>query len=349
MDIYEVPKVPEEKRYWVVRAEGGLYFDHFTQHGLIALGHLNCLDIKDTPESGQFYPSEDKLSQSFIRYHDEIGSSRHRTSSHLTQIKSFIYEMSVGDWVVTVGDKLVRFGRIIGRPYIENEPVTVVYDAMKGRLVKMDFTLRRSVVWGPSILRKELPYGLSQSFQSNLTLFCLDKHWQAVHHSLYPAFVKDNHLYLSSKIRSKDRIKNYSVSAVLTLLNEIEVIGKEVENFDNLENFDDTYNRYIDDNKLSITTKAQFHSPGDIWNAIGATAGSIDGWMTYTVAAYSMLFGNQKLGFDGLIDLQTRQKIWDLVLDRLKKNKAEKVVDSLKLEMPRLDTSKLEDSSKDEK
>ena len=99
---------------------------------------------------------------------------------------------------------------------------------------------------------KGLSYGLGQSLKSNLTVFCLDRHWQAVHHSLYPAFMKDDQLFLSSKIRSTKEIKNYSVSAILTLLNEIEVIGKELSNRNDLENFDDDYEKYIDQDQLTM-------------------------------------------------------------------------------------------------
>lgn len=344
MEIYQVS---EEKRYWVVRAESGRYYDHFTKYGVVALGHLNCVEPKDTPEGQVFCPDEGELTDLFKKYHDSKEHKKQSTSVQLAQVKSFTYDMSVGDWVVTVGSSFIRFGRIISKPYIKNAPLTVVYDPEKGRKVDMDYRLRRSVVWGPFIPRKELPYGLIQSLKSNLTVFNLDRHWQAVHHSLYPAFMRDNQLFLSSKIRSDKEIKNYSVSVILTLLNEVEVIGKELAKGSNLDDFDSYYDQYIDDDELTITTKAQFHSPGDIWNAISAVAGVVEGWATYTVAAYAMLFGNQKLGFDGLIDLQTRQKIWDIILQRLQKNKAEKVVESLQLEMPKAITEKLEDDSSD--
>ena len=42
MEIYQVP---DEKRYWVVRAESGRYYDHFTKYGVVALGHLNCIEL----------------------------------------------------------------------------------------------------------------------------------------------------------------------------------------------------------------------------------------------------------------------------------------------------------------
>lgn len=345
MEIYQVP---EDRNYWVVRAESGRYYDHFTKYGVVALSHLNCIEPENTPDGQKFCPDEGELSDLFKKYHDSKEHKKQSTSVQLTQIKSFIYDMSVGDWVVTVGNGFVRFGRIVSNAYIANEPLTVVYDLETGRKVQMDFKLRRSVIWGPSISRKELPYGLFQSLKSNLTVFSLNRHWQAVYHSLYPAFMRDGQLYLSSKIRSDKEIKNYSVSAILNLLNEVEVIGKELAKGKELNGFEGLYGEYIDNDELTITTKAQFHSPGDIWNTISAAVGDMDSWATYTVAAYAMLFGNQKLGFDGIIDLKTRQKIWDIVLQRLQANKAEKVVDSLQLEMPKANTEKLEDSSRDQ-
>lgn len=345
MNIY---RVPDERRYWAVRAESGQYFDHFTSYGIIALAHLNLLELEDsTEESPPFDWST--LRGNFLRHKDVSNNSKNKTSSHLAQVQSFLYDMNVGDWVVTVGHGAVRFGRIVGKAFIKKDIVTFVYDIQTGRKVDMNMHLRRHVEWGPSIARKDLPFGLLLSLKANQTLFSLDTKWDAIYHTLYPAFLRDDTLYLSAKIKTKNNIKNHSVSAIFKLLDEIEVIGKEFSEKGVIDNFDEVFSGYIDQDELSITTKAQFHSPGEIWNAITAAAGhvNINNWATYTVTAYGMLFGNNKMGFDGLIDLDTRRKIWDLVIERIKKNRAEKVVDSLQLELPKLDTSKLENNSKD--
>lgn len=345
MQIY---RVPDERRYWAVRAESGKYFDHFTTHGVIALAHLNLLELEDTTEKSP--PLDWKtLRGNFLRHKEVLKNTKNKTSSHLAQVQSFLYEMKVGDWVVTIGHGALRFGRIIGKPFIKKDPLTIVYDRQTGRKVDMYMDLRRQVEWGPSIARRDLPYGLLLSLKANQTLFCLDARWEAIYHSLYAAFLRDDKLYLSAKITTEDDIKNHSVSTIFKLLDEIEVIGKEFARTGKIDDFENVFSEYIDQDQLSITTKAQFHSPGEIWNAVTATVGqvNIDHWITYTVTAYSMLFGNKKMGFDGLVDLDTRKKIWDLVIERIKKNRAEKVVDSLQLELPKIDTSKLEDSSKD--
>jgi len=340
----EIFQVPEDRRYWVVRAESGRYYEHFIKYGLIALGHLNCIHQNNTPEGEKYFPDENELKASFKRYHDSQEHSKQSTTAKITQIKSFIYDMSIGDWVVTVGNSFIRFGRIIGDSYIDNNVLTVAYDHDEDRKLDMDFTLRRTVSWGPYISKKELPYGLSQSLKSNLTVFSLDRHWEAVHHSLYPAFMKGERLYLSSKIRSSNDIKNYSMSSLLALLNEIEVIAKEIANNNVIANFEECYSKYINEDILTITTKAQFHSAGDIWNVILTNGGKES---AIAALAFSMIFGNNVLGFDGIIDLDTRHVIRDIVIERMEKNNTEKMVRSLELKVPSVDTKKLESEALD--
>tara|TARA_B100001250_G_C19753200_1_gene768816 strand:- start:329 stop:1378 length:1050 start_codon:yes stop_codon:yes gene_type:complete len=346
MKIYDVPG---QRRYWVVRAEAGRYFDHFIHYGLVALGHLNRLNIQDCVNADAILGWED-LKERYEASQGALDNSKQQTSSHLAQVRSFLYEMSVGDWVVTVGRGGVRFGRIVGRPAIKKEKLVVLLGPDGSRSESMEMHLQRAVVWGPGLSRGNLPYGLQLSLKANQTVFSLDAKWDAIYHSLYPAFTRDGKLFLSAKIRKKEDIRNHDISTIFRLLDEVEIIGKEMALRGHLGDFENSYAEYIDQNKLTNTTKAQFHSPGDIWNAISGTVGNLapSEWIPYTVLAYAMLFGNQKLGFDGLVDLQTRQKIWDLILQRLKANRADNVVDSVQLELPKIDTSALEDHSKDQ-
>lgn len=342
MRIYSVP---ESRRYWVVRAEGGAYFEHFRRFGFIALGHLNIAELKATEDFKAAYnwDSVAKLINSKLLFDKK---SRRSAQVNISQAKTFIYDINPGDWVITVGNQRILFGRVSGHAYIEPSPAVIVYDPKSDRKHEMNLHLRRSVQWGPSIGRDELPFGLLRSLRANQTIFSLDKNWEAIHHTLYPAFRRGDKLYLSSKIQTKSAIKNHSIATIFRLLDELELIGQQPSLIDNPDQFDAVFAEYINSGAPTITTKASFHSPGEIWNAITAIAGSIkdiDNWAYMTVAGYSMLFGNSKLGFDGIIDIETRRKLWDLIISRVKKNNAEKVVEALSLELPKIDTSKLED------
>ncbi|QSV13416.1 hypothetical protein [Photobacterium ganghwense] len=269
-----------------------------------------------------------------------------RANTQLMQAKSFIYEMEEGDWVLSVGRSAVRYGVITSKPYIEREIISIVYDNETGRKVDMDKHLRRKVSWGPVIKRSELPYGLAQSLRARQTVTNLDKHWQALHHSIYPAFKANGNLYLSIKIATENDIESYAVMNLFKLLNEIEVIGKAIANGVEINNFEEVFSQYLDNGLLSVTTKAQFHSPGEIWSMIRGANGDKAKWLIPTVFAYSMLFGNSHLGFDGVIDLETRQKIWDVVISRLEENDTKKYVNKLELQMPKAKTEVLEVESK---
>ena len=343
MDIYEVP---EDRRYWVVRANQSLYYDHFTRYGVIAVGHLNSLDIK-VEDQESFSPDEKDLKPSVSKGSDLKGAKKAQESKNFNQLKNFIFNINVGDWVVTVRDSSLRFGIIESEPYIDNTPLEIIYDIEKGRSVEMDYLLRRKVTWGPTIQRKKMPYGLVTSLGSQLTVFNIDKHWEAIYHSLYPAFIKNDELFLSLKIRAEEEISNYSIVQILHFMNEVEVIAKEFGNNLTEDNFEELFRCYAEQNLFTLTTKAQFHSPGDIWNKIIIPNVKKGKKASVALIVYAMIFGNSQLGMDGVLDLETRQKIWDLALKRMAENNIEQTVKNLELAKPSYDTKPLE--SMDEK
>jgi hypothetical protein len=338
MKIYEVP---EDRRYWVVRANQSLYYDHFTRYGVVAVGHFNALDI-NLEDTEAFFPDEGELRSVVSRGANLKGAKKAQESKNLNQLKNFIYNINVGDWVVTVRDSALRFGIVESEPYIDNEPLEIIYDVEKGRSVEMDYLLRRKVTWGPAIQRKTMPYGLVASLGSQLTVFNIDKHWEAIYHSLYAAFSRRDELFLSLKIRSEKEIKNYSVVQILQFMNEIEVISKEFEGGIDRESFEALFDYYVDNDLFTLTTKAQFNSPGDIWNKIVIPNLKKGKGASIALVVYAMLFGNNQLGMDGVVDLETRQKLWDLVIHRMNENNIVETINKLELSRPTYDTSELE-------
>lgn len=349
MTIYNVPS---DRRYWVVRADGGKYYQHFTHFDVIALGHLDEMQFENS-DDGYFFPDNSKLIDGFNKLPVTAETTRRQKSAHYSQAKSFIYEMDVGDWVLTIGPYLARFGRIISPPYINKEPLKVVIDPNNDRTFDCDFQLRRNIAWGPSISRAKLPYGMLRSLKANQTLFNIDDHWEAIYHTLYPVFRAKNKLYLSARINSNANISNYNVTQVFGLLTEVEILGKELLNSNfTPESFDDVLENYVKEDLITITTKAQFHSPGEIWNtitAVGSVASSalLDHWASATFTAYSMVFGNKKIGMDGILDIKTRQKLWDIVIKRMEKHHADTAVKKLEIDSPDAVTTPLEDESQD--
>lgn len=335
-ELQHIYEVPSNRRYWLVRSDGGKYYDHFIKYGCIALGYLNRLEL-ETTEDGGFKPNVNNLKADYLALFDEKTQSK--ASTQFNQVKRFLCEMAIGDWVITVGKVGIRYGVITSDTYIENDPAVVEYNGEYS--ISMEMNLRRRVKWGPIIRRGTLPYGLSQALRARLAVTSLDRHWQALHHSIYPAFRFNGNLYLSIKITTEEAINNYSIMSLFKLLSEIEVIGKEFNDDLNTINFDKKFDDYHEAGGLTVTTKAQFHSPGDVWAMVQGVVND-NSWLGITYVAYSMLFGNKLLGVDGVVDIDTRHKIRDLIIDRIRTNKAEKELGKLGLQMPQSQTDILE-------
>ncbi|WP_457808915.1 hypothetical protein [Kushneria sp. EE4] len=335
MKIYEVP---DGRRYWVVRAEGGRYYDHFVKNDLMALGHLNDLGVA-VEDCEIFAPEEGWLKDKVSKKCKEKKSSKRTESASFNQIKNFIFAIKEDDWVITVGEGSLSVGIVIGEAYIENKGLVVYYDVEKDKKVEMGSSLRRRVKWGPRISRSMVPFGLSSSLRANQTVFNIDKHWEAIYHSLYPAFIKDDDLYLSLKIRQEKGIDNYSVVQILSFLNEIEVIAKEIDGKLVDHEFEAVFREYANNGLLTLTTKAQFYSPGDVWNKFPSLRRVK---MRYLLVGYAMLFGNDQIGMDGVLDLETRHRLWDIFLERIEEKDIKQVVSNLELSKPVYDTSMLE-------
>ncbi|EIW7481147.1 TPA: hypothetical protein ACN34R_003450 [Vibrio parahaemolyticus] len=339
-DLNGIFEVPANRRYWLVRSDSGKYFDHFTMYNVIALGHLDKLKL-DECDVNEFILDSDDLRDRYMKLIDQKNKkAKTKAYSQINQAIRFIYEMEVGDWVITVGKIGIRYGVITSSPYIRTEPLVVDYQNGDYE-VKMTKHLRRNVNWGPIIRRRNLPYGLSQALRARQTVTSLDEHWQALHHSIFPAFKANGNLYLSIKIRSEQAISNYSVMSLLKLMNEIEIIGKEFNSDFDINNFEEIFDEYLENDKLTVTTKAQFNSPGDIWTVMSSAVEQYS-WIAPTFVAYSMLFGNKLMGIDGILDLDTRHKIRDAILERIKVNKADKQLEKLELHMPKANTEILE-------
>jgi len=95
-------------------------------------------------------------------------------ATNFGQVNSFINEMKLEDWVLTKNSKGVRVGKITSPARLDNKEI--------------DFMLKRTVSWGPTIPKETLPEHIAASFRSPMTLFNIDCHMVSLHHTLYPFF-----------------------------------------------------------------------------------------------------------------------------------------------------------------
>ncbi|MEZ8384399.1 hypothetical protein BH582_15080 [Vibrio sp. 10N.222.47.A9] len=336
----EIYEVPSNRRYWMVRSSGGHYYNHFTSNNCIGIGHLNVLDLASKP-AGEFNSSEAELRLA-LRQKGFENKLFEKYNRQLKQATKFIHEMAIGDWIITVGQAGYRYGVITSNPYIEREPVVLEGEA-RGYRGDADMHLRRDVNWGPVIRREHVPYGLAQALRARQTVTCLDEHWQALCHSIYPAFARGEELYLSVKIGTDDPISSYSIGTLLTLFSEMEVLAKEVENTFksteyNKEAFNALFKEYLNSGLLTVTNKATYHSQGDVWFKFSAK----HRYWFHILMTSTVLLGNDWVGVNGVIPDEIQQQLWQMAIERLIEHDAVEQLKQLELGVPKFQTKELE-------
>lgn len=335
-----VYSVPPGRRYWVVRADGGAYFNHFGFHGLVAVGHLDGIALpisEDLPASALDWAD---VYRQFMQKVDVEDGSLRQASSKYRQAARFATEIQLGDWVLTVTSNAVRIGVVTGDAYLSRKAIELM--GLSEEPIAMPFLLRRPVEWGPTIQKDQLSSPLLRALRANQTIFNADALWDDICHALFPVFSRNEDFYFTVKIATSHKIRGIDVSNLLGFFSDLEIIGRASGVLiDYPDRFDEIFDGLEASDRLTLTTEAEYHSPGEIWGLISSGIGQGFGVGGIFVLAYSMLFGNSKLGFDGVIDIETRRKLWDLVIERMKYRRVKKAVDRLDAQAPNRDVERL--------
>ncbi|MGY6628363.1 MAG: hypothetical protein ACXIVL_07575 [Oceanicaulis sp.] len=333
--LYEVPA---DQRYWVIRSDGGAFSSHFRLHNVVAIGHLD--DHRFSDEQISFPPEEFELSELVTNSLRRKDYSVAQISASFNQIRKFIYEVSIGDLVVTVDDLRVSIGRIASDPYFERERL-FAKDGDQIDLQPMDMYCRRKVVWGPSVLRAELPAAFTRSLRANQTIFNIDKHVAALHHILYDCFVLDGRLHSTLRVDSREKVLASDISRVLDALISAEMIAKSQDEFT-----PDSIRRSSMAGDSEIAAQLEIMSPGEIWTVL-SQFGDIKQYLTFYFA-YSAFFGSKVLGWDGIIDKDLKNQIIQYVNTNWINAGFEQVRARMKLKARKRNTSNIENKPKKE-
>ncbi|SDF71699.1 hypothetical protein SAMN05216571_101357 [Onishia taeanensis] len=335
----EIYEPPAKRRYWVVKADSGKYYEAFVSNSLIAIGHL------DEFFGGSSFSSPFVRSPSLLRMlmTKSLADGRsYFNSNNYGQVNSFVNEMAVGDWVLTKGQRHVRVGVITSPSRIDDQIVR--YKADKEDLFEreagLSFKLRRDVLWGPEILLSNLPADIYYSLRAPMTVYTVDQYVESICFTLYPCFKVGETLHLSININKKEEISNYYLSKVFEYLNELDFLSQVDIHGDDLES---AHHSFVEKGLFALSTQASFHSPGEIWVKL-VLAGK-KSKMLQAVTIYSMLFGNAHMGVDGILDLESRQELWSVLIERINMNHVEKASNELQLKMPEYDTKGIESVS----
>lgn len=225
MKEIEIYKVPEGRRYWLVRSQGGGLYDHFISSGVVGISHLDFKfesGINSKPLSVDLFMSS-VLSMPNCSIVDwafpekKKGEKSQSDTLKKNQSKLFVDTMSIGDWVITVTNNAVRFGLITSDAYISNE---AMLSELHSDQPEDGTNIRRSVDWGPEIPRHLMSAKMASKLRSQQTVVCLDELVADIHHYLFPIFLHDSSVYVSISIGRPTDIPLREMTQLFVMVNE---------------------------------------------------------------------------------------------------------------------------------
>ncbi|MDX4071597.1 hypothetical protein Q6A88_07765 [Aliarcobacter skirrowii] len=329
---FSIENISKDRKCWVVRCEGGEYFNHFVTHKQMAIGHI---DFMGYSQISDFIKNENVNEEiiNFIMKSKAITyeAAKKIASPSVSQAKRFIKVIAENDYVITVGASSILVGRVKGDAFFDKTPLIcmkkVQEKIVNGKPIykeiehKMDLTLRRKVEWIANIPKKKAPFALQKLLISPLAVFSM-KDPLILFHSIYPIFLYNKkYLHFSIFIKQETDIKNNDMINLLQLLNDIENESSKKEIIKDINN-----SSSIEDDKSNINIKASFMSPGELFGFLTVSAGFDLGAFCLI---YTALFGNKYLGVSGIIPEKARVKIVEHILNNRKKS-----VDKLNLTAP---------------
>lgn len=169
-------EIPKETKYWVIRADGGKYYEDFLENEFIAIGDdeitFGWLEEKKKQPGFRDLKSIEILKVIYKERYPEFKPQAHTLYSK--RLYNFMFEMSEGDIVIVPSKNssffllgVVNSGIFDGKSEtneIENEDVTLC-----------PFVKRRGVTWIKEIGRGSLPEKMYWVLSAHQTLFDVTK------------------------------------------------------------------------------------------------------------------------------------------------------------------------------
>lgn len=186
----EVPNVSVNRQYWLVRTEGGDWYEEFTKESFIAIG-WNEIDKSDYLQSVNRTVVEKIISKHYPE------SKQH--SLIINNIDRFYNKMKIGDIVLipSEGSKYITFAEITSDVFLKEVSETQVDEGY------CSYSKRREIKTLKTIPKNDLDLKLFKMLQSRHTISNINDYAREIDSSLYDFYIKGERIIYSIKINKK--------------------------------------------------------------------------------------------------------------------------------------------------
>ncbi|HEM3626012.1 TPA: hypothetical protein U1C30_000670 [Streptococcus suis] len=253
----ELVELNANARYWLVRADGGRYYDHFKYHNFISVHH-NEMTLEKLQTSTLLLTREktlDHYKRQIAETHKNDNWSKHQVTFAAKRLYNFIEEMEVGDFVIVPSYKSNYF--LIGQINSGVKEITPKTNLTLNHGFDMtsDFK-RRKVKWINEVPRRKInPKFLYSTLTMHHSIMEVTKHAQYIDGLISPLYLKNGKLHLKLNVNTQKSITAQMWRSLYSVIDTFrnEEVGEEITATANVESPGDitlaSAVQFISDNK----------------------------------------------------------------------------------------------------
>ncbi len=206
-----IPTIPEKQKIWVVRTEGGTYYQDFTLNSYVALGWervpLNMI------------LDEQRAKDTVIEFITHEYPDEKRPGLIYSQLVTFACIMQSGDLVIipTEGSGSVNIGTL-GELYEEKAPLS--QELFAEDYTRCTYRLRRKVVWHKEASTGEDIY-LTRTLRSHQTIADISDDADLIYRNLYDFYFIGGTLSLTLRKKTYEAVSFIDEFALSRVINEV--------------------------------------------------------------------------------------------------------------------------------
>lgn len=203
LELLEVPVVPTNRHYWIVRTNGGDYYDDFILHQYISIAwdYITLAILNNEKEE-----SIKRIIGAYARNGEEIdldddetdGSAKGAVTSIYNKIYRFVFEMSKGDIVLipSANSDNITIAEITGDVYEETGYVEAYLKSNPNtELNPCPFHKRRKINSLKTIRKGQMDIYLSKGFSSHHALSNMDDYACFIDRTIYGIYSKGEEIH----------------------------------------------------------------------------------------------------------------------------------------------------------
>jgi len=243
-----IPRISTTRKYWLVRTQGGLYYDDFKTENFIAIGY-NQINLIDINESRERVPNHPENFLSVIVKGKITDEKQPRYAAK--QLLKFVYEIKKGDIVLipSFNSRTVSIGEVTDSiVHLDNDAPNVT--TPKGGSKKCPYIKRKPVKWLKEVKRAQLDPLLYKLLFSHHFISDGSAYDNIIDNMLHDLYIKGREAYLVLDVATqRDILARNLFDTGSQLLNIVDEYSAESD---------------IEINSDGIDVKLALRSPGNI-------------------------------------------------------------------------------------